>query len=259
MRKRLALVTGANTGIGRQVAISAVAAGWKVVAHWFEGNVEIDSLCGQLGEECTPVRADLRDISGVYELYNAVDELDEPLGLVVNNAGLTGWTPDVLAVQGAEWDAVFGVNARATYFSSLEAYRRMQKNGRGSIVNVSSNTAALAIPQLSLYGASKAAINALTRLLSVEFAPGGVRINSVAPGPTVVERTLRDDPDYETTWAKMVPLGRAAHPDDISGPILFLASDAARYITGQVIYVDGGWSQVGVSPSSADIRPGSRA
>ncbi|MFJ8232907.1 SDR family NAD(P)-dependent oxidoreductase [Streptomyces sp. NPDC094448] len=254
--RKVALVTGANTGIGRTVALGVAAAGWQVVGHWFEAPAKAASLQQKIGDDCRLVHADLREESGLQAVYAVVDELDGPLDLVVNNAGFTGWTPDVLAVGTAEWDSVFGVNVRATFFSCIEAYRRMKDHQRGSIVNISSNIAALAIPQLAAYGTSKAAVNALTRQLAVEFAPHGVRVNAVAPGPTVVERTLRDDPDYATTWGRMVPLGRAADPDDVLGPLLFLASDAARYVTGHVLYADGGWSQAGTTPPPEHLRPG---
>jgi len=124
----------------------------------------------------------------------------------------------------------------------------MRKTG-GSIINISTNCAALGVKNLIAYATSKGGIHALTKQLAVELAPFGIRVNTFAPGPTLVDRNLRDDPDYDQTWGKMVPLGRAAKPEEMVGAALFLASDASSYMTGQVFYVDGGWTVAGKIPT----------
>ena len=100
------------------------------------------------------------------------------------------------------------------------------------------------------YGTSKAGIHGLTKQLAVELASLGIRVNTFAPGPVNVERNLRDDPDYRRVWGAMIPLGRTAEPEEMVGPALFLASDASSYVTGQTLYVDGGWTVQGMVPSS---------
>ena len=121
----------------------------------------------------------------------------------------------------------------------------MRETGRsGSIVNVSTNCAALGVKNLIAYATSKAAIHGMTRQLAVELAPHGIRVNTFAPGPTKVDRNLRDDPDYERQWGDVVPLGRTAKPEEMIGAAVFLASDAASYMTGQIIAVDGGMSAI---------------
>ena len=151
-------------------------------------------------------------------------------------------------------------NLKGTFFCSTEAARLMRAAGGGSIVNVSSvrrgrgrcrNSAA--------YAASKGGINALTIQLAVELAPRRIRVNAFAPGATNVERNLADDPSYLEVWAPLIPLGRVAEPEDMVGPAVFLASDESAHVTGQVLYVDGGWTVAGKFPetyvdSAASIR-----
>jgi NAD(P)-dependent dehydrogenase (short-subunit alcohol dehydrogenase family) len=124
----------------------------------------------------------------------------------------------------------------------------MRSSGGGSIVNVSSNCAALGVKNLVAYATSKAGIHGLTRQLAVELAPHGIRVNTFAPGPTQVARNLRDDPDYDRSWGAMTPMNRTALPDEMVGAAVFLASDDSSYMTGQVFYVDGGWTAQGRIP-----------
>ena len=106
----------------------------------------------------------------------------------------------------------------------------------------------MSVKNLAAYATSKGGLNAMTRQLAVELAPYQIRVNTFAPGPTRVERNLADDPDYDRTWGAVVPLGRTADPEDMVGPAVFLASDESRYMTGQVFYVDGGWTAQGRLP-----------
>lgn len=117
-----------------------------------------------------------------------------------------------------------------------------------SIVNVSTNCAALGVKNLVAYATSKAGIHGLTRQLAVELAPYNIRVNTFAPGPTQVERNLRDDPDYDRSWGAMTPMNRTPRPEEMVGAAMFLASDDSSYMTGQVFYVDGGWTAQGRIP-----------
>jgi 3-oxoacyl-[acyl-carrier protein] reductase len=252
---RTVLVTGSSTGIGRAIALGFAQAGGTIIAHWHSAPDAAKELVEEIGaDRCRLVEADLTDVAAIRDMYRQVDGFSRGLDILVNNAATTGWTPDILQVSEDQWDAIMDTNLKGSFFSSIEAARRMRASGGGSIVNVSSNLAALAVPQLAIYGVSKGGINALTAHMSVELAPYGIRVNALAPGPTVVARTLRDDPDYRITWAGLVPLGRAAEANDMVGPALFLASDAARFVTGQVLYADGGWTKAGRTPSAQDIR-----
>ena len=118
----------------------------------------------------------------------------------------------------------------------------------GSIVNISTNCAALGVKNLVAYATSKAGLHGLTKQLAVEFGTDRIRINTFAPGPTNVDRNLKDDPNYREVWGSVVPLGRTAEPEEMIGPAIFLASEESSFVHGQVFYADGGWSCAGKVP-----------
>jgi len=176
-------------------------------------------------------------------MFARLDRLDA----LVNCAGVTGWI-DLAEPNETTWDQVVDTNLKGTFFCSTEAARLMRDAGGGSIVNVSTVVAARALRNLSAYAASKGGINALTIQLAGELGGDGIRVNAIAPGATNVERNLADDPQYVEHWAPLIPLGRVAEPEDMIGPAVFLASDQSAYVTGQVLYVDGGWTVAGKFP-----------
>jgi NAD(P)-dependent dehydrogenase (short-subunit alcohol dehydrogenase family) len=178
-------------------------------------------------------------------MFARLDRLD----VLVNCAGVTGWI-DLADPSESTWDRVIDTNLKGTFFCSTEAARLMRAGGGGSIVNVSTVVAARALRHLAAYAASKGGINALTIQLAAELAADGIRVNAFAPGATNVERNLVDDPRYVEHWAPLIPLGRIAEPEDMIGPCVFLASEQSAYVTGQIIYVDGGWTVVGSFPET---------
>jgi glucose 1-dehydrogenase len=178
-------------------------------------------------------------------MFGRLDRLD----ILVNCAGVTGWM-DLADPSETTWDQVIDTNLKGTFFCSTEAARLMRTGGGGSIVNVSTVVAARALRNLAAYAASKGGINALTIQLAAELAPDRIRVNAFAPGATNVERNLADDPHYVEHWAPLIPLGRVAEPEDMVGPAVFLASDQSAYVTGQVLYVDGGWTVAGKYPET---------
>lgn len=239
---KVAVVTGASDGIGRALAVGLAEAGADVAVHFFddaEGARRTAGTIEALGRRAMLVAADNREVAQIARLF---DEVASTLGgtdVLVNNAGLTGWSA-ALEVDEALWDRVIDTNLKGTFFCSTHAARQMKTRGGGSIINVSSVVGLRATPNLTAYAASKAGIHALTRQMAVELAPMGIRVNAFAPGPTVVPRTVADDPDYAENWARVVPLGRTQVPLDMVGPCIFLASGAAAMVTGQIIAVDGG-------------------
>jgi glucose 1-dehydrogenase/3-oxoacyl-[acyl-carrier protein] reductase len=188
---------------------------------------------------------DVSQVAEVRELFDRLDRLD----VLVNCAGVTGWL-DLGDPSEETWDRVVDTNLKGTFFCSTAAARLMRAAGGGSIVNVSSVVAARALRNLAAYGASKGGINALTIQLAGELAADGIRVNAFAPGATNVERNLADDPRYLESWAPLIPLGRVAEPEDMVGPAVFFASDESAHVTGQVLYVDGGWTTVGHFPEA---------
>ncbi|WP_191305708.1 SDR family NAD(P)-dependent oxidoreductase [Lentzea cavernae] len=234
---RTALVTGATSGIGRAIAVKLAEQGATVYvtgrrAELGKETVELIEKAGGTGHF---VVADVGDLDDVRKLAREVGEVD----VLVNNAGIFPFSPT--AEQAVEtYDRVFGVNVRGTYFLTAALAPAMVAKGRGSIVNVSSVAGQLGSPIGSVYHASKAAMDGLTRSWASEFGGSGVRVNSVAPGPIRTEAAMNGDSELFEEFANVVPLGRPGEPDEIAEAVVFVASDRAGFVNGAVLNVDGG-------------------
>ena len=241
---KTALVTGAGRGIGRALALGLAAEG--AIVH-VNDLIDPADVVAELPEASRGLALayDVSEVAQVRELFGRLDRLD----VLVNCAGVTGWL-DLGDPSEETWDRVMDTNLKGTFFCSTEAARLMRASGGGSIVNVSSVVAARGLRNLAAYGASKGGINALTIQLAGELAADGIRVNAFAPGATNVERNLADDPHYIESWTPLIPLGRVAEPEDMIGPAVFFASDESAHVTGQVLYVDGGWTTVGRFPEA---------
>jgi NAD(P)-dependent dehydrogenase (short-subunit alcohol dehydrogenase family) len=221
---RTALVTGASRGIGRQAALTLAAAGATVV------------LAARSIEDLGEVAAAARRAGAPDTAVDATGRLD----VVVNVAGGQGFTAYVADTRTEGWDKVFGLNLRSVFLASKAALAHLPPGG--SIVNVASIAGFTGSPGLAAYGAAKAGVIALTRTLAVEAAPHGVRVNCLAPGWVRTELTRRmwSDPETSRALVAQIPLGRWADVEELTGPLLLLASDAGSYITGATLVVDGG-------------------
>lgn len=235
-----ALVTGAGMGIGQGIAIELARGGAAVAVHYAhtppdETIAEIEKL----GGTAVAVQADL-SVAG--ECERTVDEAAEALGgldTLINNAGVTKEL-DFLDTDEATYDAVFDLNIKGYFFCAKRAVPLMLESGGGSIVNITSIHGHAGFPRHTAYAATKGAVNAFTRQLAIELAHEGIRVNAVGPGVIEVPRYF-DMPGYTTDMGKdLVPWGRVGFPKDIGPTVAFLASDAAEFVTGQVLYADGG-------------------
>jgi glucose 1-dehydrogenase len=238
------LVTGAAHGIGRALAIGLAREGAVVHLNDLEAPRETAALLPEASRGLE-LPYDVSDTSAIGELFSRLDRLD----VLVNCAGVTAWL-DVDEPSEEVWDRVVDTNLKGTFFCSAAAARLMRAHGGGAIVNISSVLAVRGLKGLAAYGITKGGINTMTVHLSGELAPHGIRVNAVAPGATNVERNLADDPDYAKVWAPLIPAGRIAEPEEMVGPVAFLASDESSHVTGQILYVDGGWSGTGAFPES---------
>jgi glucose 1-dehydrogenase len=256
LENRIALVTGASKGIGRAIALGLAREGADLVVNYNSdesGGLRVAEEIRKLGRKAISVRADIGKRSDIQAMFEVARREFPRLDVLINNAGITGWT-SLFEITEEKWDRVINTNLKGTFFCSLEAARIMREQGGGSIVNVSTNCAALGVRHLVAYATSKAGIHGMTKQLAVELAPYKIRVNTFAPGPTNVDRNLRDDPDYRTTWGNMTPLKRTADPEEMIGSAIFLASDDSSYRTGQIFYVDGGWTVYGRVPeANADM------
>lgn len=242
---RLAVVTGAGSGIGRDVARLYAQAGARIVATDVDGSA-LAETAEALGSAVTPVVADLTD-PGAIEVLADTAQAIAPIGIWANVAGIGAAMP-IEQIDAEFYRRVTAINQDALFWCCAAAARRMIPQGRGVILNVSSNAADQPIPTLSVYAMTKAAANMLTRSLAAELGPHRIRVNAVAPGFTVTAMTAPgalDDSERAALLARNAarsPLGAVGHPDDIAHALLYLASDAARFVTGQILRVNGGVS-----------------
>jgi 2-deoxy-D-gluconate 3-dehydrogenase len=215
---RVALVTGGNRGLGRACADALAEAGASVIAV---GSKELDLATA--------------------DLHAYVSELDR-IDILVNNAGIIRRAP-ATEVTAGDWDDVLAVNLDAAFHLSQAAGRRMIAQGHGKIINIASMLSFQGGVRVPAYTASKHAVLGLTRALANEWAGLGVNVNAIAPGYMATDNTaaLRADPSRAPGIVDRIPAGRWGEPDDLKGAVVFLASDAARYVHGAVIPVDGGW------------------
>ncbi|MGA2658637.1 MAG: 3-oxoacyl-ACP reductase family protein [Verrucomicrobiota bacterium] len=250
LKEKTVLITGASKGIGRALALGMAREGADLILNYNSDRQGAEAVAGQireLGRRALVVKANIGKVSQIRQMFDKARKSFPRLDVLVNNAGITGWS-DLFATTEAKWNVVMDTNLKGTFFCSLAAARWMKETGGGSIVNISTNCAALGVKNLVAYATSKAGIHGLTKQLAVELASLKIRVNTFAPGPTQVERNLRDDPDYDRSWGSMVPMNRTARPDEMIGPAVFLASEESSYMTGQVFFVDGGWTVQGKIP-----------
>ncbi|GIJ76735.1 2-deoxy-D-gluconate 3-dehydrogenase [Micromonospora phaseoli] len=241
---RVALVTGGNRGIGRALAIALAQAGADIAlldrTHPTRTVADIEAT----GRRALVVPGDLAT-AGPDELADAVHAVVTGLGglhILVNNAGIIRRAVAV-AHPAEDWDAVLRVNLNAVFHLSQAAGRIMLDQGHGKIVNIASMLSYQGGIRVPSYTAAKHAVVGLTRALANEWAAAGVNVNAIAPGYVATDNTapLREDPDRERAIRERIPAGRWGAPDDLTGAIVFLASDAAHYVHGVVVPVDGGW------------------
>ena len=240
----LALVTAGPSAIGRSL-VTALAGAGHDVAFTHLGQAEaaaaLVTSVQALGRQALAVESNAGDEASVGRFHAlAADWAGMAPTVLVNNAGVQTWSRLVdLSVE--DWDRVMTTNLRGTFLNTKAAARAMIAAGvPGSIINLGSGCNKLAFPRLVDYTASKGGIEQFTKVAAVELGPNHIRVNCIAPGAIATERTAAEAGDYSDTWAKVTPLRRVGTPEDLTGPMLFLISEAASFVTGQTIWVDGG-------------------
>lgn len=240
---KTALVTGAQQGIGRATALALAAAGADVAVNYLDdagaaGEVvrEIEAM----GRRAVGVQADVSVPGQVEAMTTTVARELGGVDVLVNNAGVFPRVP-FLEMKEGDWDFVLGVNLKGSFLCAQAAARVMVQRGRaGAIVNLAS-TAVRGGPLGVHYSASKSGVVGMTRAMALELAPHGIRVNAIAPGLTdTAQPRYGHSEEGLATLARAVPMGRMAQPAEIAGVIVFLASDDARYVTGQTVFVNGG-------------------
>ncbi|MFT4232328.1 MAG: glucose 1-dehydrogenase [Leucobacter sp.] len=242
---KTALVTGGNQGLGKAFAFGLAEAGARVAiaGRSAERNARVVAEAAEAGYEFVAITADITDSAQIDRM---VEEAVAGLGridILVNNAG-TCYHADSWDVTDEQWDAVWDLNVTALWKCSRAVGAHMREIGGGAQVNIGSMSGIIVNrPQMQpAYNASKAAVHHLTKSLAAEWAPLGIRVNAVAPGYCKTEMAPVDRPEFQRYWIEDAPQQRFALPEEIAPSVVFLASDAASFITGSVLVADGGYT-----------------
>ncbi len=241
---RTALITGASRGLGAGAARALASAGANVALAARTG-ADLAAVCATIGREGGAAHAIVADVTDEDAVERMVAETVDRFGridILVNNAGMNVRKP-ALELEPAEFDQVLGLNLRSYFLCARAAGRRMVAQGYGRVINMSSILSSIGLPNQTAYASSKGGIGGLTRVLAIEWAPFGVTVNAIGPTyfETELTRPLYEDPERRAFITERTPMGRWGQPNELDGALIFLASDAAGYITGQTLFVDGGW------------------
>ncbi len=247
---KVALVTGSGRGIGRAIALHLAERGADMIVNFFRNRAPAEETAHEiekLGRQVVVVKADIGDPDGIEQLFAETDRAFGALDILVCNAA-SGYNRPVMDQRIKGWDWTMNINARSALFCAQKAVPLMRKRGRGYIVNQSSIGSQRVLPDYVVVGASKAALEAVTRYLAVELSPLGIVVNAVSGGAVLTDalkhfRALQD-PTLLAHADERVPAGRMVMPQDIARVVAFLCTPAAEMIRGQTIIVDGGYTLV---------------
>ena len=237
---RSAVVTGASTGIGAAIAVALAHAGADVAGIALEEAPETTAAIEQEGRKAVMLVGSTGDRATVEDLARTAVDRFGRIDIWVNNAARLLVKP-LVEMTDDDWHGLLAANLHGYFYGCRAAAERMLAQGSGRIVNVGSAATVQAVPGLGAYTAAKGAIIGLTKVLALELAPANVTVNAVAPGAT--DTALNEEaytPEVRQTYRERIPLGRIAEPEEVADVVVFLASDAARYVTGQELLVDGG-------------------
>lgn len=239
---KVALVTGGSRGIGRAIALKLAENGADVAIN-YAGNTaaaeEVKAAIEQMGRKALLIQCSVADTDGVQAMVNQVVKDLGRLDILVNNAGITR-DGLLMRMKEADWDDVMNTNLKGVYNCSKAVMRTMMKQKSGRIVNMASVVGEMGNAGQANYAAAKAGVIGFTKSLAKEVASRGITVNAIAPGFIATDMTSVLSDDQKAEMARTIPLGRAGQPEDVANAVLFLASEGAAYITGQVLNVDGG-------------------
>ena len=241
---RLALVTAGDSAIGRHLVLGLSDAGYDVAFTHLGALAASQALVAEVqakGGKSLAVESNAGVEAEVLAFHaQAADWAGSAPLVLVNNAGIQTWSA-LVDLEVDAWDRVMATNLRGTFLNTRTAGRAMIAAGQGgAIVTLGSGCNKVAFPRLVDYSASKGGIEQFTKVAASELGPHGIRVNCIAPGAIATDRTASEAGDYAATWSPLTPLRRIGTPQDLVGPLLFLISDAASFVTGQTLYVDGG-------------------
>ena len=242
LRDRVALVTGGSRGIGRAVAVRLAQGGARVALNYRDNHDAAQDVLGELkggGAHAMAVAGDVGQAEDVARVVNAVSQAFGRIDILVNNAGITRDNL-LLRMTEEEWDIVLDTNLKSTFLVTRAVLRGMLRQRSGRIVNITSISGVIGNPGQANYAASKAGMIGFTRSVAREVASRGITINAVAPGFIETDIWATTSEQARKAMLELIPLGASGKPEDVAEAVAYLASDAARYVTGQVLHVDGG-------------------
>lgn len=244
LKNKTALITGGNRGIGKALAISLAKAGADIVivGRDEEKNKQVINDIEKIGSRGVGFSADLRNTRSINNLLENVVESVGSIDILINNAGVSN-TNFAFDVSEEEWDTVMDLNVKSLFFCCQATAKKMKQQGYGKIINIASITGEVGEKGISPYTASKAAVINLTRSLALEWARFGIQVNAIGPGyiETDMNREELSNPKVRDKIVSKTPLGRLGTSEELGGAAILLASDAGSFITGQTLFVDGGW------------------
>ncbi|NLW24680.1 MAG: 2-dehydro-3-deoxy-D-gluconate 5-dehydrogenase KduD [Clostridia bacterium] len=239
---KVAIVTGARTGLGQGMAVGLAEAGADLVIVNRTPMPETEAMIKSLGRRCVPIVADLISIDPIPEIINKTVEEFGRIDILVNNAGIIRRAPSMEFTE-KDWDDVINVNLKTVFFLSQAAAREMAKNNGGKIINIASMLSFQGGILIPSYSASKGGIASLTKTLANEWSKHNINVNAIAPGYMATNNTkpIREDEERNKSILDRIPAGRWGLPEDLKGAVVFLASKASDYVNGHILCVDGGW------------------
>jgi NAD(P)-dependent dehydrogenase (short-subunit alcohol dehydrogenase family) len=238
---RVAVVTGGTRGIGRAIAEGFVAAGAQVVvaSRKADACAETEAHLVAMGGDAVGVATHMGDLDGLARLVDATVERFGHLDILVNNAA-TSLAQPLGQFTAEAWDKSFAVNLRGPVFLAQYALPHLTASPHASVINVLSAGGFIPSPNVAMYAAAKSGMHSFTKAMAREWAPLGIRVNAIAPGTVETDMVHNNTPEAQERMRLAAPLGRGADPDEMVGPALFLASDAGSFVTGEVVFADGG-------------------
>ncbi|NLB52408.1 MAG: glucose 1-dehydrogenase [Syntrophomonadaceae bacterium] len=241
---KVAIVTGAGRGLGAAMAKGLAEAGADVTVADIDFGAAADTagLIEQMGRKALPVKVDVGDAASVKNMVDATVEKFGTVDILVNNAGIQRRDP-CIEMSEEDWDAVIRVNLKGVFLCSREVGRILVQKGSGKVINIASLLATVAQPNRGPYTASKGAVAQFTKVLALEWAPYNINVNAIAPGYVATElntKLIEDKQVYDELTSR-IPMGRWCEPEELTGAVVFLASNASSYMTGQLVNIDGGY------------------
>jgi NAD(P)-dependent dehydrogenase (short-subunit alcohol dehydrogenase family) len=241
---KVALISGASRGIGRAIVLALAEAGADVaLAARSVGALEaVAAEAEAFGRRALVIPTDVTEVAGVQAMVDRTVAGLGRLDILVNAAGVASRKPTVDLTE-ADYDYVYDANIKSVVFACAAAGKYFLAQGSGKVINIGSLTTQIGLPGRGLYGSTKGAVGQLTRSLAVEWGPRGVCVNAIAPGwiDTDLSRAVLQNPEFRAGVVARTPIGRVGEPEDLGGAAVFLASSASDFVTGQILFVDGGY------------------